>query len=176
MTDSSQPPQQQTFNFTLNVVLDLDQYGGLSAAPILGCNPTGFFQLQKVSGRWLLATPSCNSFYQLAVYDADLNYVSKQGAAKYGGNWALWATHSLNRMESYGFNALDIYASTYTLPIPTTSGPGATPPMPFYVSGLPATTWSSTGASWACRLRWQYLRRPRTKRLPRLLWVHPGRV
>ena len=151
VTDSSQPPQQQTFNFTLNVVLDLDQYGGLSAAPIHGCNPTGFFQLQKVSGRWLLATPSCDSFYQLAVYDADLNYVSKQGAAKYGGNWALWATHSLNRMESYGFNALDIYASTYTLPIPTTSGPGATPPMPFYVfwpSGNDVVIhWSELGLS-----------------------------
>ena len=151
VTDSSQPPQQQTFSFTLNVVLDLDQYGGLSAAPIPGCNPTGFFQLLKVSGRWLFATPSCNSFYQLAVYDADLGYVSKQGAAKYGGDWSLWATHSLNRMESYGFNSLDIYASTYTLPIPTTSGPGATPPMPFYVfwrSGNDVVIhWSDLGLS-----------------------------
>ena len=63
-TDSSQPPQQQSSNYTLNVVIGLDMYGGLTAAPVPGCTPTSYFQLLKVkignsppTWRWVYADP-----------------------------------------------------------------------------------------------------------------------
>ena len=64
VTDSSQPPQHQTFSYTLNAIVGLDKYGGLTAAPVPGCTQTGYFQLLKVNGRWVFADPDCNAFYR----------------------------------------------------------------------------------------------------------------
>ena len=117
-TDSSQPPLQQSSNYTLNVVIGFDTYGGLTAAPVPGCKKTNYFQLQKAKGRWVYASPSCNAFYQLAVYDADPGFIL--GAifqGRYGGDSTKWATHSLQREQAYGFDANDIFASDYMLPI-----------------------------------------------------------
>ena len=132
-TDSSQPPQQQSSNYTLNVVIGFDTYGGLTAAPVPGCNQTGYFQLQKVNGRWMYASPYCNAFYQLAVYDADPGFIlGGIFQSRYGGDSTKWATHSLQREMLYGFDANDIYASDYVIPVPKGgNGNGASPKLPF---------------------------------------------
>ncbi len=133
VTDSSQPPRKQTSNYTLGVALELDAYGGLTAAPVPGCTSTGYFQLLKANGRWVLATPECNAFYQRAIYDADYQFIQSQVfQQRYHGDANLWATHSVDRMLAYGFNSLDIYASSYIVPIGTWGRQdGATPQVPF---------------------------------------------
>ena len=133
VTDSSQPPRKQVFNYTLGVAVGLDAYSGLTAAPVPGCTSTGYFQLIKANGRWVLATPDCNAFYQRAIYDADYQFIqSGTFQQRYHGDATLWATHSLDRMLAYGFNSLDIYASTYMVPIGTWGQQnGANPQVPF---------------------------------------------
>ena len=118
--DSSQPQQQQSSSYNLNVVIGLDDYSGLTAAPVPGCNQTGYFQMLKVQGRWLLATPECNTFYELSIYDADITFILPQIMTdRYGDDKTVWAEHTLNRMQDYGFNSLDIFYSTKLLPVET---------------------------------------------------------
>jgi uncharacterized membrane protein len=132
VTDSSQPPQQQSSNYTLNVVIGLDTYSGLTAAPVPGCTPTGYFQVLKVKGRWIYADPNCNAFYQFSVYDADPEWIL-QGVFqnRYGSDYTKWATHSLQREVAYGFNSNDIFYSNYVLPVNTSTGQGASIKVPF---------------------------------------------
>jgi len=137
-TDSSQPPQQQTSSYMLNVVIGMDLYSGLTAAPVPGCTPTGYFQLVKVKigsnpARWVYADPNCNAFYQLAQYNASYNFIlSSILQSHYGNNYTKWATHSLQREITYGFNSNDIFYSDFMLPIPKGgNGNGASPPLPF---------------------------------------------
>ena len=136
VTDSAH--HQQTSNYTLNVVIGMDQYGGLTAAPLPGCTPTGYFQLLKVKigsnpARWVYADPLCNAFYQLSVYDADPSFIL--GAiyqSRYGGDSVKWAKHSLQRELAYSFNANDVFYSDYMLPIPKGgNGKGASIQLPF---------------------------------------------
>ncbi len=116
--DSAQ--RQQNSSYTLKVAIGLDDYSGLTAAPVPGCNQTGYFQLVKSRGRWLLATPECNAFYELSVYDADTTFILPQIMTdRYGDDKTKWALHSLNRMQDYGFNSLDIFYSTKLLPVET---------------------------------------------------------
>jgi uncharacterized membrane protein len=132
VTDSSQPPQQQTFSYVLNSKLHLDQYGGLMAAPVPGCTQTNYFQLLKVKGRWVIADPLCNAFYRRSVYDADVLFILPQILQqRYNNNIHLWADHSLERMTGWGFNASDIYASLYMLPVPAGGEPPADTQIPF---------------------------------------------
>jgi hypothetical protein len=133
VTDSSQPPQQQTLNFSLPVVVGTDIYGGFTAAPVPGCISTNYFQEMKVNGRWILATPSCNSFYQKAIYEADSRFISQPIMdQRYGNDKSRWATHTLQRAQSYGFNSADIFYSTYILPVGTWGGQqGASIQIPF---------------------------------------------
>src|SRR5271166_1451502 len=133
VTDSSQPPQQQSSNYTLNVVIGLDTYSGLTAAPVPGCTPTGYFQILKVKGRWVYADPNCNSFYQFSVYDASPEFIL-QGVfqSRYGNDESKWAKHSLQREVAYGFNTNDIFYSDYMLPVATSNtGQGASIKVPF---------------------------------------------
>ena len=135
-TDSSQ--NQQSSSYPLNVVIGLDTYSGLTAAPVPGCNASGYFQLLKIAvsggnNRWVLADPDCNAFYQLSLYFADSTYILPQiMQQRYGNDKSLWATHTINRMQAYGYNAVDIFYSTYMLPVGTwNSQNGATPQIPF---------------------------------------------
>src|SRR5271166_3009930 len=137
-TDSSQPPKQQSNSYTLNAVIGMDQYGGLTAAPVPGCTPTGYFQLLKVKigskpARWIYADPNCNAFYSLSVYAATSYSIYGQILqSHYGNDTSKWATHALNRELAYGFNANDIFYNDYVLPIPKGgNGNGATPKLPF---------------------------------------------
>lgn len=146
VTDSSTPPLQETFNYLIKVVMGLDMYGGLTAAPVPGCAQTGYFQVMKVnianppSQRWVLATPKCNAFYQRAVYDADRSFILQQiMQERYNNSTSLWAFHSLERMGGWGFNSIDIYYSLYMLPVGTLDNiPPATIQVPFalYYSAL----------------------------------------
>ena len=125
VTDSSHQHLQQTSSYPLNVVIGMDQYGGLTAAKVPGCSPNSYFQLLKAplsggNSRWMFATPECNAFYQLSIYFADPKYILSQIMSdRYGNDRSLWATHTLNRMLTYGFNSLDIFYSTYMLPVGT---------------------------------------------------------
>ena len=131
-TDSSQPPQQQSSNYTLNVVIGLDTYSGLTAAPVPGCTPTGYFQLQKTDGRWYYADPDCNAFYQFSVYASYPGFIfSDVYKSRYGGDTAKWANHSLQREVAYGFNTQDIYYSNFMLPVDTSTSPAAATKLPF---------------------------------------------
>ena len=90
--DSSQPQQQQSSSYTLKVAIGLDEHSGLTAAPVPGCNQTGYFQTLKVQGRWLLATPECNTFYQFSLYDADTTFILPQIMTdRYGNDKTKWA-------------------------------------------------------------------------------------
>jgi uncharacterized membrane protein len=132
VTDSSQPPKQQTFNYTLNAIVASDQYGGLTAAPIPGCTQTGYFQLAKVNGRWVFSDPDCNTFYQRSVYDADRLFILQQiMQQRYNNDTHLWADHSLQRMTGWGFNTTDIYSSLYMLPVSAGGEPPASIQIPF---------------------------------------------
>ena len=127
--------QSVTITLTVTAAATYDTYGGLTALPVPGCPQTGYFQLQKFSSRWVLATPSCNTFYQRAVYDADFGYISSDILnARYDNDKSKWATHALQRMQAYGFNSLDIYYSTYMLPTGTYgSQTGASIQVPFFL-------------------------------------------
>ena len=132
VTDSSQPPQQQTFNYTLSAVVQLDTYGGATVAPVPGCVSTGYFQVMKVNGRWVFADPNCDAFYQRSLYDADRLFILQQiMQQRYGNSTAAWANHSLERSTGVGFNATDIYASYYMLPVETYNNPPAAIKVPF---------------------------------------------
>jgi uncharacterized membrane protein len=137
-TDSSQPPRQQSSSYTLNVIIGMDQYGGLTAAPVPGCTPTGYFQLAKVTvgsnpARWVYGDPNCKAFYSLSVYAATSYSIYGQILqSHYGNDPNKWATHALNRELAYGFNANDIFYNDYVLPIPKGgNNNGATPQLPF---------------------------------------------
>src|SRR5208283_261795 len=137
-TDSSQPPQQQSSSYTLNVVIGMDEYGGLTAAPVPGCTPTTYFQVLKVKigsnpARWVYADPNCYAFYQLAVFNA-ASYAILGGIfqSHYGGDYVKWAKHALQREGAYYFNANDIYYNDYVLPIPKGgNSSGASIKLPF---------------------------------------------
>jgi hypothetical protein len=121
-TDSSQPPQKQSNSYTINAVIGMDQYLGLTAAPVPGCTPTGFFQTVKAkigsSNRWMYADPNCYAFYQLSVFDSDWEFILPSILqSRYGNDSSKWALHSLQRETSYGFNSNDIFYSDYMLPI-----------------------------------------------------------
>jgi uncharacterized membrane protein len=131
-TDSSQPPQQQSSNYILNVIIGLDEYSGLTAAPVPGCTPTGYFQTLKVNGRWVYVTPDCNAYYQLALYDSDSTWILPQIMNdRYGNDKVKWATHELQREVSYGYTANDIFASDYMLPVKKYNHDGASVKLPF---------------------------------------------
>ena len=131
-TDSSHPPQQQSSNYTLNAVIGFDTYSGLTAAPVPGCKPTGYFQIQKVNGRWYYADPNCNAFYQYSVYASYPGFIfSDVYNSRYGGNDAEWAEHSLQREVAYGFNTQDIFYSNFMLPVDTSTSRAAATKLPF---------------------------------------------
>jgi uncharacterized membrane protein len=131
-TDSSHPAQQQTSDYTLNVVIGLDTYSGLTAAPVPGCTPTGYFQLQKVKGKWYYADPNCNAFYQFSVYASYPGFIfTDVYQSRYGSNPAPWAEHSLQREVAYGFNAQDIFYSNNMLPVDTSTSRAPSTKLPF---------------------------------------------
>ena len=131
-TDSSHPAQQQISNYALNAIIGLDTYSGLTAGPLPGCNPTGYFQVLKVKGRWYYADPECNAFYQFSVYASYPGFIYPPVfQSRYGGDNGKWAMHSLQREVAYGFNTQDIFYSDFMLPVDTINSPAAPIKVPF---------------------------------------------
>ena len=119
VTDSSSPPQQQTFNYTLNVVIGLDTYGGLTAVSSKN-GATGFFRMEKQNGRWVFVSPLGNDFYLRSMFHATEAFIEPGiMQQRYNNDGELWAAHAHQRMLSYGFNTLGEYTSQRGLPVGT---------------------------------------------------------
>ena len=127
-TDSSHPPQQQTSNYTLNVVIGLDTYSGMTAAPVPGCTPTGYFQIQKVKGRWYYADPELQCLLPIlgVCLLSGVHLFGHLHRAGTGRHMRKWAKHSLQREVAYGFNTQDIFYSNFMLPVDTSTSSGST--------------------------------------------------
>jgi hypothetical protein len=96
-----------------------DIYGGSTALKCV--NSTGYFHVEKIGTRWWFCTPLGNTFYMQGVYavdyGADAGYESKI-LPKYGSATA-WAVPTLERLQGWGFNSLNLYANQVVLPFAT---------------------------------------------------------
>ena len=122
VSDSSSPQQTASETFTLSTSgVVLDQYGGRE--DIKCASATGFFHVEKIQNQWWFCTPLGNAFFMQGIYvvsASDSGY-SAAVTAKYGDNGPQWSIHTNQRMESWGFNALGIYANRINLPTSTDS-------------------------------------------------------
>ncbi len=117
VSDSSSPKQTATHTFTLSTSgVALDQYGGRED---LKCaTATGFFHVEKIQSRWWFCTPLGNAFFMHGIYvvaTSDSGYLTAI-KNKYGDSGPQWSISTNQRMESWGFNTLGIYASVTALP------------------------------------------------------------
>jgi hypothetical protein len=98
---------------------DIDHYGGLKT--IKCAKATGHFRVEKLGNRWWFCTPEGHGFFMEGVYDVIAATDKTLGPAtksKYGdSNGPAWAEATLERLKSWGFNTLGIYASARILPI-----------------------------------------------------------
>ncbi|HXW54774.1 MAG TPA: Ig domain-containing protein [Candidatus Cybelea sp.] len=144
------PTQAGAFSFTITSTVDgqitasktfhldifderLDDYGGLAEKPSPH-GKTGFFRLEEAGNRWLFVDPLGNYFFPLFIEDMDFydggDTYKNALAAKYtGGRWSsqtwdLFTQQMVRRARSWGFNAIGVLASNYTLPIVTYSSDG----------------------------------------------------
>ena len=123
----------------------LDQYGGYKELPVPG-GGTGYFRVAKLNNRWVFATPLGNAFWMRSVYvvnsmDAGKAY-DDAIKYKYGGSRALWASQSITRLMSWGFNAIGEYAATGSwnvLPVGTYNSPANRVKAPFIRLIRPST-------------------------------------
>ncbi len=103
----------------------LDSYGGLES--IACAKSTGHFHVEKLGNQWWFCTPKGHGFFMEGVYAIVAATDKTLGPAvksKYGdANGVGWADATLQRLKSWGFNSLGIYASTAILP--TNSSPSA---------------------------------------------------
>ena len=118
-TDSSQPPLSKTSSYSLSISVGFDTYGGLTATH--GSKPaTGYFHMEKQSGRWKLVSPAGNNFYLLSVFNANESFIETGiMQQRYNNDRELWATHRGERMLSWGFNTLGEYTCERGLPVGT---------------------------------------------------------
>lgn len=118
VSDSSSPKQTATHTFTLSTSgVALDQYGGRE--DIKCASATGFFHVEKIQNQWWFCTPLGNAFFMQGIYvvspSGDTGYISAV-TAKYGDSGPNWSIYTNERIQSWGFNTLGIYAAASTLP------------------------------------------------------------
>jgi len=113
----------------------LDRFGGL---PLSVGQQTGFFRVEKVADRWIIADPEGHAFWMLAVDGVNWGLGGQTTRdllkVKYGepDPQAKFGQHALDRLRSWGFNALGPYAGTDVMPVPMYgSWRGASTPVPF---------------------------------------------
>ncbi len=98
----------------------LDRFGGVRPRVVHG---TGFFGVEKNNTRWVLVTPDGDLFWMRAVYAVDWNDGGAAGQQalqqKYHGDPSVFARHTTQRLQSWGFNTLGEYSSSYAYPVPT---------------------------------------------------------
>jgi hypothetical protein len=109
----------------------LDVYGGLKS---LRCKTaTGYFHVEELGSRWWFCTPLGNAFFMEGVYavaSGDASYLNAV-KRKYRDT-ASWAEKTNERLKSWGFNTLGMYAQVSTRPafVPVK--------LPFLISVRPA--------------------------------------
>jgi hypothetical protein len=109
---------------------DLDQYGGLAAAPCVKGAQAQFYVEKGSNGRWHFCTPDGNVFFLQGVYNAGL-YNSSAALPKYGNSTDTYRRQTVLRLKSWGFNALSIYWHTEMVPISWGGGSPNPQKMPF---------------------------------------------
>jgi hypothetical protein len=118
VSDSSSPSQTAFHTYTLSTVgAALDQYGGRE--DVKCANTTGYFHVEKIQNQWWFCTPAGNGFFMQGIYvvsSTDSGY-SAAVTAKYGDAGPTWSIYTNQRMQSWGFNTLGLYAYTENLPI-----------------------------------------------------------
>ncbi len=123
----------------------LDSYGGTGQSTCPN-GPASHFYVQQVKTMWWLCTPAGNAFWLKSVYHADASDdgADYQGIAEYGNPCAsssaasptnpcsvivkkygdinvTWGPQTVRRLQSWGFNGVAEYASTYVQPTTTNS-------------------------------------------------------
>jgi O-antigen ligase len=107
LTSPSQPVEQ-------------DRFGGIRVR--VG-EKTKFFTVKTVGNRWVFVTPEGNAFWMIGVFNVDpsgsiddLNDSTyNRVRAKYG-DMQNWGDHAILRLNSWGFNSVAEYGSTYVYP------------------------------------------------------------
>lgn len=140
--DSSTPPQSQTTQYSLNVSVGLDAYGGLTALRSPN-GASGYFRAEKLGGRWTLVSPLGNDFWLTAVCVANESTIPnskikwKYGSGTNDPNWNLdvqtWAMYRGLRMQNWGFNSLGEYTGSEGTPIASKYYPANKIKLPFIV-------------------------------------------
>ncbi|MGH9740035.1 MAG: putative Ig domain-containing protein [Candidatus Acidiferrales bacterium] len=103
--DSSSTPETATKNLAMAVsTSSLDQYGGRT--DIKCANATGWFHAEEINSHWWFCTPLGNAFYSLGVTYSP-GYIH--------GTFA--AADVNRRLESWGFNTVQIGAHNYQLAV-----------------------------------------------------------
>ncbi len=103
-----------------------DQHGGLVSMPC--SSSTGWFHEEKIGSRWWLCTPEGHGFFsqglQLIDPDNGADYFNRNNYSismtKYGG-WGNWAKMTAQRIQSWGFNTVDVGSVPYMMPWPIDS-------------------------------------------------------
>lgn len=130
-TDSGSPPQNATSAQSITVSGNpLDQYGGIVSMPSQN-PPTVWFRMEKFpNNKWMFVDPANNAFFMTAIYvldqstsndDMGSNYYART-TAKYGDPNITWGPAQVTRMQSWGFNTVGPYASSYVLAVNTNNG------------------------------------------------------
>ena len=120
VTDSSSPQQTATRTLSLTTLgVSLDQYGGRED---INCTTaTGYFHVEKLGNQWWFCTPLGHAFFMEGAYVVD-QALDAQYAAKIKSKYGSvinWQVPTLNRILSWGFNALANYANVGMVPTAT---------------------------------------------------------
>src|SRR5271155_2193297 len=98
----------------------LDKYGGRTDKTCASAK--GWFHVEKIGNRWWFCTPLGNAFFMQGVYVVDYSDAKYRPLiSKKYGSVATWAVGSENRLLSWGFNSLNLYASLHVVPFATDS-------------------------------------------------------
>ena len=136
VTDSSPTHVQRIAQYSLPASIGRDIYGGLTAMPSPN-GASGYFRVEKNDGRWLFVSPLGNYFWMLASYVESPAFLQATPTnvltLKYGGNKTNWCVHQSQRLQSWQFNTIGEYATTYCLPVNTNGNHSNASPqkMPF---------------------------------------------
>jgi hypothetical protein len=88
-----------------------DAYGGLTSVKC--ANTTGWFHVEKLGNQWWFCDPLGNGYSLRGVYA--VTYLNQAIVTKYG-TLTDWATQTVDRLQSWGFNGLGAYTTDHILP------------------------------------------------------------
>jgi len=116
VSDSSSTQQLATKTYTVSTAgVTLDQYGGRE--DIQCASATGYFHVEKINNKWWYCTPLGNGFFMESVDEVTpgLEPAYKNVAIqKYGDSGPTWSEQTNRRLQSWGFNTLNVGNSLYS--------------------------------------------------------------